>query len=420
MSSGGALPTSVELGNAIVARCNALAALTEEPGVLTRTYLTPMHKAANDMAAGWMREAGMTTRTDAIGNVIGRYEGARAGARAVIVGSHLDTVRNAGRFDGMLGVVTGIAAVEALHRAGRRLPFAIEVVGFGDEEGSRFDATLIGSRAMAGTLPPAALETTDAEGVTVARALGEFGLDPRRVEEAAKRPEDVLAYLEVHIEQGPVLEKLGLPLGAVTAICGATRRRYRVVGEAGHAGTVPMAGRRDAFAGAAEIALAVEEVARTHGIVATIGRMAVEPGTANVIPGAAAFTLDLRAERDDAQTAALDDLDGRVAAVAMKRGLAVQADTYHDSPACTCDPALMALFERAIARVGQPVTRLPSGAGHDAMAIAAIAPVGMLFLRCKGGISHNPAEDVIAEDVGLAAQALMAALDELGRTGDAA
>lgn len=403
-------------GTRIVARCDDLASLTEEPGVLTRTFLTPMHKAANEKVAGWMEEAGMKVSTDAIGNIVGRYDGARADGPTVLVGSHLDTVRNAGRYDGIMGVITGIEAVETLSRAGRRLPFAVEVVGFGDEEGVRFDSALIGSRAMAGTLPSTVLQSKDAEGVTVAQALTAFGLDPKRVNDAVRHRGDLLAYLEVHIEQGPVLERLGLPLGVVTAICGATRRRIRVAGEAGHAGTVPMDGRRDALAGAAEAILAVEAVAKGHGVVATVGRIAAEPGATNVIPGGATFTLDLRAEQDRVRGEALAELDRRLAAIAKRRSLTITSETFHDAPAAPCAQQLQNLFAHAIESLGLKPTNLPSGAGHDGMAMVAIAPIGMLFVRCKGGISHNPAEAVIAEDVGLGALALIAALDELAHT----
>ncbi len=404
------------VGAHIVGRCHMLAALTEEPGVMTRTFLTPMHKAANEKVAGWMREAGMQVATDAIGNVVGRYAGERPNAPVVMVGSHLDTVRNAGRYDGIMGVITGIEAVAALQRAGRRLPFAIDVVGFGDEEGVRFDATLIGSRAIAGTLPSTVLDAKDSAGVTLAQAMTEFGLDPTKVSGVARKRGDLLAYLEVHIEQGPVLERMGLPLGVVTAICGATRRRFRITGEAGHAGTVPMAGRHDALAGAAEMVLAAEAVAKAHGIVATVGRIAAEPGAVNVIPGGATFTLDLRAEHDAKRVAALAEFDGRAADIAKRRALTVSMDTLHDAPAAPCAPHLQTLFEGAIESLGLASTRLPSGAGHDGMALVAIAPIGMLFVRCAKGISHNPAEAVIAEDVGLGALALSAALERLAQS----
>jgi hydantoinase/carbamoylase family amidase len=403
------------MGARIVARCDELGTLSEEPGGLTRTFLTPMHKSANDLVGGWMREAGMAVSVDPIGNLVGRVPWAKPDAPVVMIGSHLDTVRNAGRYDGMMGVITGIEAIEALARAVKRLPFAIEVVGFGDEEGVRFDSALIGSRAIAGTLPATVLQSRDAAGITVAEAITAFGLDPMRVNDAARRPGDLLAYLEVHIEQGPVLERMGLPLGVVTAICGATRRRIRFVGEAGHAGTVPMDGRHDALAGAAEAVLAAEAVAKDHGVVATVGRIAAEPGATNVIPGGATFTLDLRAEQDAVRSEALAELDRRLAEIARRRGLTLTSETFHDAPAAPCAPHLQALFAGAIESLGLKGMRLPSGAGHDGMAMVSIAPIGMLFVRCKAGISHNPAEAVNAEDVGLGALALIAALEQMAR-----
>lgn len=394
-------------GAALVERCDALAALTEEPGRLTRTYLTPRHAEANTLVGQWMAAAGMAVRVDALGNVIGRYEGAAPDAPAVVIGSHLDTVRDAGRYDGMLGVVSGIAVVEALHAAGRRLPFSVEVVGFGDEEGVRFGATLIGSRALAGTFDPALLDTPDRDGTTLREALTAFGGDPDGWGSCAYRPGRIRAYLELHIEQGPMLERLDLPVGVVTAIAGATRRAVTFGGMAGHAGTVPMDGRRDALAGAAEAVLAVEAVGRAHGVVATVGRIEALPGAVNVIPGAARFTVDLRAADDAARAAALADLDGRLAVVAERRGLTLAQDPLHENAATPCDPALMAVLDRAVAHAGLPVHRLMSGAGHDAMAMAAVAPVAMLFVRCAGGISHNPAESITAADAGIGAAVLL-------------
>lgn len=404
------------LGTRIVQRCDALAEFTEEPGVLTRTFLTPMHKKANERVAEWMREAGMNVRTDAIGNVVGRYEGSGSNAAAgpiVMVGSHLDTVRNAGRYDGIMGVITGIEAIDRLSKSGKRLPFAIEVTGFGDEEGVRFDSALIGSRGVAGTLPSTVLSSKDAQGISVSQALAAFGLDPKKVGDAVRHRGDLIAYLEVHIEQGPVLERAGLPLGVVTAICGGTRRRYRVAGEAGHAGTVPMDGRKDALVGASEAVIAAEATARAYGVVATVGRIVAEPGATNVIPGGVQFTLDLRAEKDPARAEALADFDRRVGDIAKRRGLKITSETFHDAPAAPCAPHLQKLFAGAIEGLGFQPKSLPSGAGHDGMAMIAIAPIGMLFVRCTKGISHNPAEAVIAEDAGLGALGLIAALEGL-------
>ncbi|KAA5606361.1 allantoate amidohydrolase [Roseospira marina] len=393
-------------GDRLLARCDALAALSETEGALTRTYLSPQHAEANALVGGWMAEAGMTVRVDALGNLIGRRDGTTPGAPAVMIGSHLDTVRDAGRYDGMLGVLTGIEVVEALAEAGRTLPFAVEVVGFGDEEGTRFGTTLIGSLGVAGLLTPEILSVRDRDGVALGEALRAFGLDPALWTTAARHPGDLRAYLEVHIEQGPQLEALGEAVGVVTAIAGATRRAITLTGQAGHAGTVPMDARRDALAGAAEAILAVEAVARDHGVVATVGTVEAHPGAVNVIPGAARLTVDLRAAEDPARVAALADLDGRLTGVAQRRALALSMDTMHDSGATPCAPPLMDALSRAIADRGGAAPRLMSGAGHDAMAMTALAPVAMLFVRCAGGISHNPAEAITAADAGTAAAVL--------------
>jgi hydantoinase/carbamoylase family amidase len=399
----------------LLARCDALAALSETPGMITRTYLTAQHAQANAEVAAWMRQAGLVPRIDPAGSIVGRYDGLRGDAPTVIIGSHLDSVRNAGRYDGILGVLAGIAAVDRLNRTGRRFPFAIEVVGFGEEEGVRFGTSLIGSRALAGSFDPAWLALRDEQGVTLDQALRQFGLDPAGIGTAARRPADVLAYLEVHIEQGPVLEQRALPVGVVSAICGATRRRYQLLGMAGHAGTVPMGQRRDALAAAAEMILAVERIATRAGAVGTVGRLALQPDAVNVIPGAVTFTLDLRAEQDDIRLTALDGIDDAIAGIAATRGVAWSGETFHSSPSVPCDPSLQTLLGEAIGACGHPVHRLASGAGHDAMAIAALAPVAMLFVRCAGGLSHHPAESVTAADVAVALEVLCDTLERLAR-----
>ena len=281
----------------IMQRLEALAALTSDPPRLTRVFLSEEHRRANELVAGWLGEAGMRVRVDAIGNVIGRVEGKARGLPALLLGSHLDTVRDAGRYDGMLGVVT---AIECAHHIGAGvLPFALEVIGFGDEEGVRFGSTLLGSRAVAGTLDLKVLEATDQDGRTLAEALRRFGLDPQALGSAARRREELLAYVELHIEQGPVLERAGLPVGCVTSINGATRLQVRMQGMAGHAGTVPMAARQDALAAAAEAILAVEQrCCQEQHLVGTVGRIDASPGAVNVIPGECRFTIDVRAPED--------------------------------------------------------------------------------------------------------------------------
>lgn len=399
---------TLAFGTPLMARLDELATVSDDPERLTRHYLSPAHCRAMRQVAGWMEEAGMSARIDAVGNVIGRYEGSRPSVPAVLVGSHIDTVTDAGRYDGSLGVLAGIAAVEALHRAGERLPVALEVVAFGDEEGVRFPTALIGSRALAGTLDPSLLEARDRAGVAVHEALRAAGCDARDHASCARRREDVLGYLEIHIEQGPVLEAEDLPLGVVTAINGATRARIEVTGEAGHAGTVPMALRRDALAAAAEMVLAVEhEGQRAADLVATVGQIEARPGSVNVVPGAVGFTLDVRAPLDPLREAALAATEARFRAIAERRGVGVAIERFHDAPAVTCDAALVERLAAAVDRAGIMPRLLPSGAGHDAVALAALCPVAMLFVRCAGGISHNPAETISAEDADLAVRVLL-------------
>ncbi len=392
----------------IMERCDALARHSELPGGLTRVFLSPQCRAAAEQVLGWMREAGMAAAIDAIGNVSGRYEGERAGAPCVMLGSHLDTVRDAGRYDGMLGVISAIECVHALAAAGKRLPFAIEVVGFGDEEGVRFGTTLLGSRAVAGTLAPAVLETKDAQGVSIAQALRAAGLDPDALPKVARRKGAVLAYAELHIEQGPVLEAEGLALGVVTAINGFSRLRATLTGMAGHAGTVPMPLRRDALAGAAECVLAVERIARANPeIVGTVGRLEARPGAINVIPGEVMFTIDFRAPRDALRERAVAEAIAAVEAVAARRNLQASVEPLQSLGVTPCAEWLMAQMDAAVAAQGLRVRRLPSGAGHDGMALQAIADIAMLFVRCRGGVSHNPAEAITEADAGAGARALL-------------
>jgi allantoate deiminase len=392
----------------VLERIDALASCSAEDGALTRVFLSPQHRAANKLVAGWMREAGLEARGDAIGNVIGRYEGEQPGLPCLMLGSHLDTVRNAGKFDGMLGVITAIECVAALNRTGTRLPFAIEVVGFADEEGVRFQSTLLGSRAVAGTFDQNVLTAVDADGVPMAEALRAFGLDPARIHEAARRHEDVLAYVELHIEQGPVLEREGLPVGIVTAINGAARFMIDIIGEAGHAGTVPMAGRRDALPAAAEAVLAIERICRGQpDLVGTVGRISALPGALNVIPGAAQFSIDVRSpidqERADAERAIESAIDG----ICALRGLQPRITRLHASRATPCADWLMTQLATAITARGIRVRKLASGAGHDATAMRDLTDVAMLFIPCAGGISHNPREAANADDIAVGGEVLL-------------
>jgi allantoate deiminase len=394
-------------GSSLMARLDDLARISERPDALTRRFLTPEHARANALVGDWMRAAGMAVRTDEIGNVVGRYEAVEPGRPALLLGSHLDTVVDAGRYDGMLGVVSAIACVADLDANGIRLPFAIEIVGFADEEGTRFGATLLGSRALAGTFDRTALDRTDADGITMAEALIRFGLDPSRIERAARRPDEFLGYVELHIEQGPVLEAEELAVGCVTAISGATRLAVTVEGMAGHAGTVPMAVRRDALAAAAECVLMIERRAAAEPeLVGTVGRIEAGPGAVNVVPGSARFTVDLRAPADERRAVALADLLAGFDAIAARRQVTITTTKTHDAASSPCAPWLADQIRDAIEAEAHALRSLPSGAGHDGMAVASITDIAMLFVRCRGGISHNPAEAITAADAEAGARVL--------------
>ncbi|MHB0768844.1 allantoate amidohydrolase [Bradyrhizobium sp. 1.29L] len=408
------------LGEAIVRRINDLGAISEEPGKLTRVYLTKELREAADLILSWMREAGMSAHLDAIGNVCGRYEGERPGAPCLMLGSHYDTVRDAGKWDGPLGVITAIACVGDLNRRGKRLPFAIEVVGFADEEGVRFASTLLGSRAVAGTFDESVLNARDRDGVSMREALEQFGLDPDHVGAAARARRELLAYLELHIEQGPVLEARNLPVGVVTAIAGATRLAVRLTGMAGHAGTVPMALRRDALTGAAECIGAIEQFCRSDasGLVGTVGYIHAGPGATNVIPGEVSFTIDMRAPTDVHRKRAVAEIVRQIEAIAERRQLVLQIDVTHENRTAPCAPWLREQIAQAITAEGFSVFELPSGAGHDGMAMIDIADVGMVFVRCRGGISHHPDEHVELADADAGARVLLRVIENF-HTGEA-
>ncbi|MFZ1969455.1 MAG: allantoate amidohydrolase [Bradyrhizobium sp.] len=405
VSGRGASP----LGEEIVGRINRLAEISEAPDNLTRIFLTPELRAAADLIMTWMREAGMSAHLDAIGNVCGRYEGERLGLPCLMLGSHYDTVRDAGRWDGPLGVLTAISCVADLNKRGRRFPFAIEVVGFADEEGVRFASTLLGSRAVAGTFNERVLASKDSAGVSMREALVQFGLDPDDIGAAARTRGQLLAYVELHIEQGPVLEARGLPVGVVSAIAGATRLAARLTGMAGHAGTVPMALRRDALAGAAECIAAIEQLCRADdgGLVGTVGYLHAMPGATNVIPGQAHFTIDMRAPTDTHRNRAVTEMVRQIEAIAKRRKLELQLDVTHENRTVPCAPWLKAQIAEAAAAEDYPVFELASGAGHDGMAMVDIADVAMVFVRCRGGISHHPDEHVEVADADAGARVLL-------------
>jgi allantoate deiminase len=406
--------TDAELAALVMERCAILGALSEEEGRLTRRSYTPALRRAHERVAAWMRAAGMEVHEDAVGSLLGRYPAARPGAPALLIGSHLDSVRDAGRYDGPLGVLAGLAVVERLQRAGRRLPFAVEVAAWADEEGLRFGSSFFGSLAAAGAFDPALLERRDPDGVSLREAIAGFGGDPDGIRSAARRPGELLGYVELHIEQGPQLEARGLALGVVSAIQGATRAALELAGTAGHAGTSPMALRRDALCAAAEIVLAVEAAGRaTPGLVATVGQIAALPGAANVIPGAATLSVDMRHPDDAVRLIAAAELRARAEAIAAGRGVGLQWRELQSTAAVPMAPALRERLLQALAAAGHERFELPSGAGHDAMILAGITDAAMLFVRCAGGVSHNPAEAVDVEDVAAAIAVLGALLDDL-------
>lgn len=409
MKAGIAGSQNAALGEGIVGRIHELAAISETPAHLARIFLTREHRVAADLILSWMREAGMSAHLDAIGNVCGRYEGERPGLPCLMLGSHYDTVRDAGKWDGPLGLITAISCVAHLHKSARRLPFAVEVIGFADEEGVRFASTLLGSRAVAGTFDESVLGSKDSAGISMRDALTTFGLDPDHVGAAARARNELLGYVELHIEQGPVLEAQNLPVGVVTAIAGATRLAVSVTGMAGHAGTVPMRLRRDALAGAAECIVAIEEFCKTDeaGLVGTVGYISAQPGATNVIPGQVSFTIDIRAPIDAHRKLAVADIVRQIEAIARRRTLELQIDVTHENRTVPCAPWLTSQVADAIAAEGFRVFELPSGAGHDGMAMIDITDVAMLFVRCRGGISHHPDEHVETADADAGARVLL-------------
>ncbi|MEP7062067.1 MAG: allantoate amidohydrolase [Betaproteobacteria bacterium] len=398
-------------GARILEQCNELGAISDDAQVLTRRYLTPEHRRAATHIAGWMRTAGMAVDIDALGNVVGRYAAARDDAPLLITGSHMDTVVNAGRYDGTFGILCAIAAVADLDARQLRLPCAVEVVAFGDEEGVRFGFSMVGSKALSGQFDPALLGKTDVDGITLREAITAFGGDVAAIPSLSRAGANVSAFVEVHIEQGPVLLDESLALGVVTSIAGSTRIAARVTGVAGHAGTVPMGARRDALAAAAEMALHVETHAAGHAdtLVGTVGRFGVVGGGAiNVIPGDVEFTIDVRAADDATRIAAVVNLERDCRAVAARRDVTLDWQTLLELAATPCDPRLQQRLAASVAAQGIEPRFLRSGAGHDAMEMARIAPIGMLFVRCgAGGISHNPRETMTAEDASVATRALI-------------
>lgn len=380
-------------------RCDALALHSQSYTGMDRRYLTSEHAMANMQLVNWMEQSGMHTWLDAAGNQWGRYPAKDEDAPTLIMGSHIDTVPNGGKYDGILGVVLPVTLIEMLHADRIRLPFHLDIVAFGDEEGTRFNSTLLGSRAVAGNWQNEWFELTDAEGISLETALQRFGGAPQQIESASRKGNNLLGFIETHIEQGPVLEAENLPVGIVSGISGANRYTLKLKGQAGHAGTVPMNMRNDALVAAAEMITAIEEVAIETGVVATVGKLINLPNAVNVIPGEVQFSIDVRSELDARRDTAVEILRQVLNKIANRRKVEMEWRMTHTANAVECDPRFQYLLSEAIGRSQYRRLTLPSGAGHDAMAMANICSVGMLFIRCERGISHHPAEAVTVEDI---------------------
>lgn len=384
----------------VLERCEHLAKISAIDYGVCRTYLSPEHTRCNAVVAQWMVEAGMRSWQDQAGNCWGRYESKGQDiSKPLILGSHLDTVVNAGKYDGILGVLCAIEIIDYLSRNNIECPFPIDVVGFADEEGTRFGATLLGSRAVAGSWDKNWFDLCDKGGVKLSEAMNEFGLHPKDVFLADRSSENILAYLELHIEQGPVLEQNDIPVGIVSSIAGARRFMIRLEGDAGHAGTVPMNMRRDPVCTAAEMVLAIEQIALDANVVATVGIIESFPAAVNVIPGACEFSLDIRSGNDDQRDTSFARIKDQMKNISVKRGTQYSINEIHNAAAVECADWVQELSEKIISDRGLSPLSLVSGAGHDAMAFDGVCDIGMLFLRCAGGVSHNPAESVTTDDV---------------------
>jgi len=387
-----------------------------EKGQLTVTYLTDAHRACAQRISHWMRDSGFDeVEIDAVGNVVGRYRPAQEGGKYLLTGSHYDTVRNGGKYDGRLGIFVPMACVRELHRAGKRLPFGIEVVAFAEEEGQRYKATFLGSGALIGHFNPQWLDQADAAGITMREAMQHAGLCIDDIPKIQRDASQYLGFIEVHIEQGPVLTELDIPLGIVTSINGSSRFVCEMQGMASHAGTTPMDRRRDAACGVAELMLYAEQRAAQDGdSVATVGMLEVPSGSINVVPGLCKFSIDMRAPTDPQRDALVRDVMGQLEAIAQKRGLRYRAEQTMQAAAAPSDPAWQQRWEKAVAAQGVPLFRMPSGAGHDAMKLHEIMPQAMLFVRgINSGISHNPLESSTADDMQLAIDSFSHVLQQL-------
>jgi len=379
--------------------CDDLGKVSQSPSYVDRRYLSEQHKQANELVAKWMQQANMHTWQDSVGNCWGRYESPNPNAKTLLFGSHLDTVINGGKYDGMLGVVAPIAVMQMLHDQSITLPFHVDIVGFCDEEGTRFGSTLLGSRALTGKWQPEWASLVDSDGISLRQAMLNFGLDFDNVGSSKIAGEDILAYIELHIEQGPVLETHNLPTGIVSGIAGAKRMVFNVGGVAGHSGTVPMNNRQDSLLGASEMIVAIENVAQQNNIVATVGNITNTPNAVNVISGNTQFSLDIRSISDSTRHACLNEIIILTQQIAAKRKLTLTTVQTHSAQAVKCDPSLIKRLIHASQTAKIAPRELVSGAGHDAMAMAEICTIGMLFTRCEKGISHHPKEAIHADDV---------------------
>jgi hydantoinase/carbamoylase family amidase len=408
---------SPDFGKHIMTLADHLATFSETPDDLTCTYLSPAHRNVAGELVALMKHAGLATEIDAVGNVVGRYKSEAPDAKTLIVASHYDTVRNAGKYDGRLGILTGLVVIEELVRQGRRLPFDLELIAFSEEEGVRFSAPYIGSSAVAGRFDPAMLERKDGGGMPLADVIRESGFDLDAIPRIARSRDQLLGYLEVHIEQGPVLLDEGLPAGIVSAIAGNVRYAVEIEGEAGHAGTVPMGSRHDALAAASEIVLFVEKRCSQPGqggLVGTVGRLSVPNSAINVIPRRCEFTLDIRSGDDAVRDAAVADIVAEMEQIAKRRGVSLSTKELLRAPAVPCSPRLQGELAAAFGRAGVTPRTLPSGAGHDAVMFDGLTDLAMIFVRCgNGGVSHSPRETITAEDADVAARILLDVLINL-------
>ncbi|WGI25099.1 allantoate amidohydrolase [Halomonas alkaliantarctica] len=404
-----------ELGQVLIDRLDEAARCSAPGPGVTRLFCSQAHHQVLPLISRWMEQAGLTPQLDAAGNLVGRCPKAQAGEKTFILGSHQDSVIEGGKYDGMLGVALPLLALEALKREGMTLPFGIEVVAFGDEEGVRFPTTLVGSKALAGSVTPDQFEAQDSEGTSLQDALIAFGCSPDDIPDIARDPANTLGFLEVHIEQGPVLEQRDHAVGIVTAITGIERHKVTLSGKAGHAGTTPMDMRHDALVGAAEMVLAIDSVLqRTDELVGVVGRLEVHPNAVNVIPAQVTFTVELRSPESATRQDGREAVTAALETVAKRRGLTINVENTYSAEAVACADWMMTALEQACIQVGQPAERLFSGAGHDGLAMQALTDIGMLFVRCKDGLSHHPDEAITAEDGESATRVVMAFLQQMG------